>query len=288
MTVQNDRTQTQWDRIYRADSRIGEGPITALKHLIGELIYYRSHIATIFMSEFRATYRGTFFGVFWNFMRALIPVSIYVLLATFRVLPTFDGVPSSVGIVFNVMIWFLLTSCVQQPLWIVRGRNNEVMKTALPLSVSIASSFVRVIFDSLVRLGFLVILIFVTGAWPSLMAPLVLPALIISLTFFLGFGLLASILNIVAQDVERVIAVALQYGIFVSGVIFPLSKFGPLDFLEYINPFAVFIIATRSLTFHGTIVNAVPFAAWSLAGIILFLYGTRIFYLMEYRIRGVQ
>ena len=286
--MQDDKAQVPWEKVYRADSRIGEGPITAMKHLIGELIYYRSHIATIFLSEFQATYRGTFFGVFWNFMRALIPVSIYALLASFRVLPNFEGVPSSVAIVFNVMIWFLLTGCVQQPLWVVGSRNNEVMKTALPLSVSIASSFVRVFFDVLVRLGLLVILVLITGAWPHPLAPLVIPVLIISLTLFLGFGLLVSIINIVAPDAERVVAVVLQYGIFVSGVIFPLSKFGPLGALEIINPFAVFIIATRSLTFHGTIVNAIPFAVWSFAGLLLFLYATRLFYLMEYRIRGVQ
>ena len=286
--MRNDKTQAPWERVYRADSRFGEGPITALRHLIGELIDYRSHIVTIFLNDFQATYRGTFFGVFWNFMRALLPVSIYVLLATFRVLPSFEGIPNSVAIVFNVMIWFLLAGCVQQPLWVVRGRNKEVMKTALPLSVSIASSFLPVFFDVLVRLGLLVILIFITGAWPSPVAPLLIPVLVISLTLFLGFGLLVSIINIVARDAERVVAVALQYGIFVSGAIFPLSKFGSLVFLELINPFAVFIIATRSLTFHGTIVNALPFAVWSFAGVLLFLYAARLFYLMEYRIRGVQ
>ena len=286
--MQPDRVPAPWVTVYRADSRFGEGPITAFKHLIGELIHYRYHIGTIFFRDFQATYRGTLFGVFWNFMLPLIPISIYILLASFRVLPNFEGVPSSVAIVFNATVWFLLAGCVQQPISVVRSRNAEVMKTALPLSVSIASSFVRVLFDACVRLGLLVVVMAMTGTWPSLTGVVVFPVLTLALIFFLGLGLLVSIVNIVAPDVERIVQVALQYGIFVSGVIFPLSKFGPLDVLEMINPFSVFISATRHLTFQGTIVNFIPLAAWSVAGFLFFFYAARLFYLMEYRIRGVQ
>ena len=288
MSRQPDRVSAPSVTIYRADSRFGEGPIIAFKHLVRELIHYRYHIATIFVRDFRATYRGTLFGAFWSFLLPLIPISIYYLLASFRVLPGFEGIPDSLAIVFNATVWFLLADCVRQPISVVRSRNAEVMKTALPLSVSITSSFVRALFDTGVRVVLLVGVVVATGMWPYLLGVVVLPVLAIGLIFFLGLGLLASIINIVAPDVERIVAIALQYGIFLSGVIFPLSKFGPLEVLEMINPFSVFISATRHLTFHGTIVNVIPLAAWSVAGIIIFLYAARLFYLMEYRIRGVQ
>lgn len=274
--------------VYRADNRFNDSLTVALSRLFMELIYFRSHTTTIFRRDFQASYHGTFFGIFWNFTLPLIPISIYILLASFRVLPSFEGVPSSVAIAFNATIWFLLAGCIQQPISVVRGRNAEAMKTALPLSVSIAASFGRVLFDTLVRLALLMVVIIATAVWPSTMAPLTIFLVALALFFFLGFGLLVSILNIIAPDVQRLVSVALQYGLFVSGVIFPLSKLGPLAILETINPFAVFITAARDLTFHGTITNVGLLAAWLLVGILLFIYAARLFYLMEYRIRGVQ
>ena len=273
--------------IYRPDNRLGDGPFTALRHFFGELIRFRAHIVTIFRRDFQASYRGTTFGIFWNFAFPLIPISIYIMLATFRVLPNFEGVPSSVAISVNATIWFLLVGCVQQPISMVRGRNAEAMKTALPLLVSIASSFGRVLFDTLVRLAFVAVVIVATGIWPEPMAPLTVLLLALALLFCFGLGLFLAVVNIIAPDVERVVAVGFQYGFFVSGVIFPLAKLGPLAILETINPFAVFITAARDLIFHGTITNVVPLAAWVVAGVLFFVYGARVFYLMEHRIRGV-
>lgn len=274
-------------RIYRPDSRFKVGLTGGVMALAREVRTYRSHISTIFRNDFRASYRGTALGVVWNFVLPILPITVYVLLVNLRVFPAREGIPASVYIGFNVTLWFLFTSLINQPIHVVRSRNVEVMKTAMPLSATIASSFARLSFDTLVRSAFVLALIALTGASLKLTAFAIVPIVLAGAVLFLGVGLLLSILNAIYPDIDRVVTIILQYGIFLSGVIFPLSSIGPLAFLEVANPFAVFIHAARSVVFDGGVPYLLPLILWSAFGAALLVVAARFFYVMEYRVRGL-
>ncbi len=275
-------------RIYRPDSRFKVGLFGGIAALAREVFDYRSHISTIFRNDFHASYRGTALGVVWNFVLPILPITVYVLLVNLRVFPAREGIPASVYIGFNVMLWFLFTALINQPIQVVRSRNVEVMKTAMPLSATIASSFARLTFDTFVRMAFVAALIAVTGAVMKVSAVALAPIVIAGAVFFLGLGLLLSILNAIFPDIDRFVTIVLQYGIFLSGVIFPLSSIGPLAFLEIANPFAVFIHAARAAVFEGGLPHPVAFWSWTASGAALVVVAARFFYVMEYRVRGLS
>ena len=275
-------------RVYRPDSRFNIGLFEGFFALISETVKFRSHINTIFRNDFRASYRGTALGVIWNFILPILPITVYVMLANLRVFPAREGIPAAVYIGFNVTLWFLFTGLIRQPINKVRTRNNEVMKTAMPLSASIASSFASLTFDTLVRSAFILVVVLATGASIQLGA-LALPFVVLAgFVFFLAVGLLLAILNAVYPDIDRVVTIVLQYGIFLSGVIFPLSALGPLKFLEICNPFAVFIYAARGLAFETGLPHPIAFYAWTASGAALLIVAARFFYVMEYRVRGLS
>ena len=274
-------------REYRPDARVHDSAWEALTHLVAEFIHFRSHIVMMFAQEFRSSYRGTRLGVFWNFFLPLLPIFVYMMLATFRVIPSFEGVPAAVAISCNATWWYLFAASVRTPIGIVQRRNAEAMKTSLPLSVAIAASFARVLFEALVRLAFVVALAVAFQAIPAATAPLALLVLLAGFSFFVSLGHIIAILNIVVPDLERVVNVVLQIGIFLSGVIFPLSAMGPLSILEIVNPFAVFVAAVRELLFIGALQHPIALAVWSFAGFVMTLLAARTFYVMEQRIRGV-
>lgn len=274
-------------RVYRPDSRFATGWLSAVLALYRELMSFRPHIGTLFARDFEAAYRGAALGVFWNFALPLVPISAYIMLAGLRVFPAREGLPAAIYIGIGATLWFLMTGLIRQPISIVKSRTREVMKTALPLSASIASSFAMLLFETLVRLGLVVVLIVVFRSWPALTAPLLIPVAIIAATFGLSLGVFLSILNAVSPDIERLVTIVLQYGIFLSGVIFPVSSLGPLGVLEVANPFAVFITAARDAAFMGGFSHPIALAAWSGATLVLALVAARFFYVMEYRIRGL-
>lgn len=276
-------------RVIRSDSRTKEPLAAVLRHLVEEIWTYRSHIRIVFQQQFRAAYTGSKLGVFWNYALPIVPLTVYLLLSRMRVFPHFEGVEGTTFICFGITLWFFFTGCISVPINTIRSRNSEVMKTAFPLGAAIVSSFAKLLFDTLVRGIVLVLVLIGTGDWPN-WSSLLLPVILLPATLmFLGAGLLLGLLNVVYNDVGRVVTVLLQYGIFLSGVIFPLPSHGIIATIDSFNPFAVFIAASRNLVFHpsGLVVEPKLLVMIGLA-ILLFVKACQVFYIMEYRIRGIS
>lgn len=272
-------------RVHSIISRSKIGPLSAIFAIAREIYQFRSHIITIFASDFRSSYRGTVLGVFWNFALPLIPVSVYILLVSLKVFPQFESLPPAVYISYNVTLWMLFVGMISRPIQIVKQRTQVAMKTSLPLSAAISSSFAQLIFDSLIRMALVAVLIIAFGPAPIVNLPLFLATLLIGVIFCLSIGLILSIFNMVYPDVDRLVGIFLQYAIFLSGVIFPIYTLGPLAFLEDLNPFNVFIKSARDFFFFGTHTGAGVLQVWAAIALILMLIAGRFFYVMEHRIR---
>jgi lipopolysaccharide transport system permease protein len=275
-------------RIYVPEARYSATAIEASRALLAEVTTYRSHIASMFGSEFRSSYRGTVFGIFWNFALPLVPVSVYILLVNLRVFPQYDGLNPAVYIGFNVTIWSFLTGLITRPIQIVKSRNKDAMKTALPISVAVVSSFAQLCFDTLVRLALVAVLVVCFAQWPQPDVFGFVASLLMGVMFCLALGLILSVFNVIVPDVSRVVTIILQYGIFLSGVIFPLSSLGPLAVLEHYNPLNVFITTARDTLFLGTHPPVEVLFGWGFAATFLFLVAMRFFFVMERRIRSIE
>lgn len=273
-------------RVYRPNNRLDESAVDAVKHLAKEVWRHRAHVALIFKRDFRLAYKGTTLGVVWNFILPLLPVSIYIFLSVFGGLPI-EHLPRAVYVSFNVTLWMLFSGLIEQPISVIMLRNNEAMKTSLPISVAIASNFARLAFDTGVRCFLLAAVCIYYAVPPSILSPLALIVVVIGVVFSLSLGLMAAILNIVVPDTQSIVSVFMRYGIFISGVIFPLSELGPVGWIEAVNPLAILIHAAREITFTGQLSDPVPLGIVSVATVLVGLLAARMFYMMEYRIRGV-
>jgi len=280
--------KSQQIHIIRPDSRMRESMLSAIRHLINEIWNYRSHIRIIFKGRFRAAYSGTGLGIFWNYALPLVPLTVYWFLSVLRVFPNFEGVDGATFITFGVTLWFLFAGCIQIPMQVVQSRNKESMKTNFPLSASIVSEFARLLFDTMVRIILVSIIIVSTQSWPTAQGLMLPFTLLPALFLFTGIGVMLGILNVIYNDVSRVVNIILQYGIFVSGVIFPLYGIGILSAFNAINPFAIFIDASRSIVFQGVINNLQNYLVASGLAFIFFAVSVRIFFVMEYRVRGIN
>lgn len=274
-------------RTFVPDSRLTVSAFKAIGSLFSEVWSFRSHVAVTFGSEFRSSYRGTVFGVFWNFVLPLVPLSTYILLVHLRVFPVYDGLDPAVYICFNVTVWSLLTGLIIRPIQVVKSKNKESTRTAQPISVSVVASFARLFFDTLVRVALLCILIVAFAQWPKTNLLMLVPILLSGIILCFSLGLILAVFNVIIPDIERVVGIMLQYGVFVSGVIFPLNRLGPLKLLEPYNPFNVYIQALRDDVFFGEIANGTAVLSWSGISVLLFLLAMRFFYVMERRIRGM-
>jgi lipopolysaccharide transport system permease protein len=274
--------------IIRPDSRLKTGLLLSTLHLIKEIVAFRSHIRIVYDEQFRAAYRGSGLGVVWNYVIPIVPLTIYMVLSRLRAVPNFQGVDSATFITFGVTLWLLFSGCIQVPINTIQSRNKDAMKTAFPLSAAIAAGFARLVFDTAVRVLFVVFALVMARRWPAWEA-IFLPLLLLpALLFCIGIGLILGVANIIYTDVSRVVNIALQYGIFLSGVVFPLPSSTILHALNGFNPLAIFIDAFRSITFNGILHNDLIFISLSAVSVVTFFVACRLFYIMECRIRGIS
>lgn len=274
-------------RVYRPDNRYGDSAVAALRYLAAEVWRHRAHVALIFKRDFRAAYRGSRLGIFWNFVLPLLPISVYIFLSVLGVFPAVESLPRSVFVCLSMTLWLLFSGLVEQPIAVVQARNADAMRTSLPIGVTVASSFATLAFETLLRI--LLVAALMLAEWTPLVAtaPLALLVIAVGAAFSLSIGLVCAVANIFMPDIRNIVSIVMRYGIFVSGVIFPLSAIGPLAWLEWLNPFAVFLQAVRDLMFVGRLQYPVPVAVLAVATVFATLFSARVFYRMEHKIRGV-
>jgi lipopolysaccharide transport system permease protein len=274
-------------REYVPDSRYSASPVHATRALFQEILQFRSHILTLFSNDFRAAYRGTALGVFWNIVLPLVPISVYLLLVNIRVFPSHDAMDPALFLAFNIMVWYFITGLISRPMDVVKAKASTAMKTSLPLSVAIASSFAQLSFDTLVRLCLVVVLVFVFRTWPAANPIGVVISIFSAVVFCMSLGLILSIVNMVYSDAQRLVTMFLQYGLFLSGVIFPVSAMGSLSFLATFNPLCVFVTSLREYLFVGHYEYETALWIWSGVSLVMYLLAVRFFYTMEQRVRGL-
>lgn len=275
--------------IIRANSRAYDSAFKAVKKLLIDTVSFKDQIWSVYRQNFKSSYYGAGLGVVWNFILPLVPVTVYLFLSTIRVLPSFDGVDSATFLTFGVMIWYVFIGFVLTPMNIIASRNKDAMKTSMPLIATISSGFAELSFDTFVRILLVTGIMMFMGTWPTWTAPGLLLVFVAAFFLFFGAGLIFGILNVIYRDVGRVVQILLQYGIFLSGVIFPFGDSALAQLLSKLNPFAVFVDSGRQMVFRGGIEPALfqALLIWTAIGVSVFLLGCRLFHVMEHRIRGI-
>lgn len=267
------------------NTRHQEGVVGAMRQLLLALVRNRSQISSLFMAQWRSISRGAGLGWLWNYLLPIIPLSVYVLLAKVKVLPSFQGLDPAAAITLNVTLWFLLTGFVQVPISTVSTKRGESLKTSFPLICSTAAAYAQLVFDTMIRL-ICTMIVCLLGAASVGIEALAVPILLLPALFLFGsVGLLLSVLNAIYVDVSRVVGIVLQYGVFLSGVIFPVDGIAVLHEINRFNPFAVFIDASRSLVFSGELVVSNELVGFTALSLVLLPIASKVFYVMEERIR---
>ncbi|MEE2525869.1 ABC transporter permease [Hyphobacterium sp. HN65] len=272
--------------VYRSQTRLAKTPLDAIDELVRELWRHRWHVSIKYKNTFKSRFNQTAFGIIWQFIEPLLPISAYALLAYIAVFPTRDDMPALVYIAIGLTLWMLMTDLVTRQMAALQSNAAILNKTRYPLAAVLAEAFAQSAFETVVRiLAGCVIFGLLIGA-PPWQAVIVLPMLIPPLLLALGAGMIFSVLNSVYRDVENIIQIIFRYGFFLSLTIFPLPSHPIVDRLLAFNPFAVYIDAIRNAVVFGAPPHALTFGIWTVLAVAIFIGGCNLIYVMEPRLKG--
>ena len=216
-----------------------------------ELREYHDFLRLLIWRELHLRYRHTAIGIGWSFLHPLLTMLVFVLIvpnlvSRERLMSATGGVPYSIFVYCGMAVWTCFshalvrcnTSLVDQRDLI---KNMYFPRIALPLSKVLAA-----VVELLIGILVLLLLMALLRVWPSpniVLLPLMLVPLL--LTAF-GCGLLLAIVQVRFRDVFFVLQFALQLGMLVTPVWFPVSALPPSTrWIVALNPLSAIVQGFR-------------------------------------------
>ncbi|HYM60955.1 MAG TPA: ABC transporter permease [Thermoanaerobaculia bacterium] len=238
---------------------------------LAELWRYRELVQILVWRDLKVRYRQTLLGVTWVLIQPLLTTLIFTFLFN-RVahIQAGGGIPYVLFVLAGITLWNLFSSGVQSAGNSLISSAHVISKVYFPRLIIPAAALLSGLADVVVTACLLIVLMFWYGVAPPL--AVVLAPVLVAICYFLalGGGLWLAALNVEYRDVRVLIPFLLQFGMYVTPVVYPLTAL-PDRFrrVAYLNPMTGVVEAFRGALF-GT---GVPWGAliWSMAVTVLLM-----------------
>lgn len=248
-----------------------------------EVYNNRKLIFTLAKNDFKTKYAGSYFGTIWAFVQPIVTICVYWFVFGLALRAGADrGVPFVLWLVAGLVPWFFLQDGLTGGTLSMIEYNYLVKKVVfniriLPVVKLISALFVHVFFIFII-----IVLYGIMGFFPTLYY---LQMLYYSLCLFcliLGAIYLTSAVVVVFRDLNQIIGIMLQVGVWMTPIMWNFADLGIGGWLEKVlklNPMFYIVQGYRD-----SLINKVGFwqhpvltAYFWIFTIAVFLYGTRMF-----------
>lgn len=229
--------------------------------MVKETLVFRELLMAFTARDIRVKYKQAAMGVLWVFIGPVLAIAAGLL---FRVVLGVVGgqkpqLNDLAGVIVKTVPWLLFAKIISGSVASLVSGMTLISKIYFPRHIMPLASVLSALFDFVISLaGVAVILTAICFYYDSgspialsrnlLWAP-VLVVLLIALATALG--LIFSAANLFLRDVNHVVQLALQYGIFFSLVFFTLEDSGDHGWLLLFNPVAVLLEGLRFSVVEG-------------------------------------
>lgn len=274
-------------KVYTNNFRCNTTLLEATKTLIGQMLEYKWQIWLAIKKKIYATYQQDVLGIFWAIFMPIVPMTIYIVLAQIKVFKTVEDMPFIYYIAMGMLVWLLMAKTIHTLVLTIKSEKSILRTTNFPIFPILLSRLGEVLHDTGIRLIAVTIIIALFNIKITIVSfALTLLSFIPAIIFALGTGMILGILDVIVQDTRRIVLLALRYGLFVSSVIFPFPKEGIAANINSFNFFNTFVNESRNLLYYGHLENPALFWITSAVSILVFLFASKIVYIMDYRVRA--
>jgi len=222
--------------------------------------------------DIKVRYKQAALGVLWAVIQ---PLGTMVVFAFFfgqvAKIPS-DGVPYRLFSYCGLLLWTYFSVTLGQVGNSLIANSTLITKIYFPRVLLPAAAAVAGLLDLLVGSVFLVLLMIhyhVAPGWTILLTPLFVAETVL---LVMGLGMLLAALNVRYRDVKYTIPFAVQIGLFVTPIIYPMSFFsGRLQSWLALNPMAGIVEGFRACLL-GTPINwSLVACSWAVTLVLLFV-----------------
>ena len=198
--------------------------------------------------DITSQYRQSYLGIIWAFITPISSAFDWIFLnATGTVNLSDTGVPYPVYVFSGTLIWSIITEAMNSPASNTNAARGIMTKINFPKEALILSGIYKLLFNSSIKIGLLVVLIFAFGIgfhWSLLLFPLAIVAAII---FGTTIGLFITPISLIYNDVGKIISMGLSLLMYITPVVYAIPKEGLMKTIMELNPFTSLILTARDL-----------------------------------------
>ncbi len=209
-----------------------------------ELLYF------LIWRELKVRYRQTLLGATWVIIQPLFMMLIFTLFFGMLVRVPSDGIPYPLFVYAGLFLWISFSNTVLNSSGSVLASSNLITKIYFPrllIPISIVGArLVDVAITFLLLIG-LTAYYGVALTWSVVMLPILIAMMVL---LAVGIGTLTSALNVKYRDVGVGLPVLMQFWLFASPIIYPVSLVPTnWQWLYLLNPVAAIVENFRAALF---------------------------------------
>ncbi|MCC6181812.1 MAG: ABC transporter permease [Bacteroidia bacterium] len=231
-------------------------------------------------------YKQAFAGIMWALIKPLISILVFGYISS-KINSAESTALNFLYVASAMLLWQLFSSVFNDVSNSIVNNANLFSKVYFPKIIIPLSTILVCLVDFLISLIILIVLFIVSGQvvhWQMALAPLFVLLTIIN---GLGLGLYFATINVKFRDIKFIVPVVLQFGMYVSPVIFNTRYYLDrlpewLHWLFCINPMVGAIDGFKYCLFGGEAIYNWTYFTFSIIVSFVFLFiGIKYFYKFE-------
>ena len=269
--------------VYGPDDRRKIGFFKTWAVMLKNIVASRELILQLFKRDFLAVYKKSFLGIGWLFLSPVIGIISWVFMNAIGILkPGNVGIPYPAYVLLSSSIWGLFMGFYGSAAATLGAGAGFIMQVKYPHEILLAKQTAQHLASFL--LGFTMNIIFllffkVVPSWKIIFFPFVILPL-----FFLGagIGLIVSVINVVATDLQKAFDLLLGLVIYITPVIYSPKFDNPvLQKIIKWNPLTYLVGNVRDIIVYGKAEHWDRFFLAALLSLLIFLFSWRLFFISE-------
>ena len=252
-----------------------------------EIALYRELLAFLIWRDVKIRYRQTLLGGLWAVLQPLVAMFIFTFVFHRLAGVNSFGPPYPLFAFAGLTPWIFFSTSVQQSSNSLIANQQLVSKVYFPRVFIPLGAIGALLLDMLLSLCLLGLLM-LYYRWPLTLNILWLPVFIVAAVLAAsGMGLALSALNVSFRDVKYAVPFAIQMGIFVTPVIYPIHYIPERwQILMGLNPMAGVVLGFRHAML-GADVSWPVVTVSMVTSVVLFVIGLLVFRRMESKFADV-
>lgn len=250
------------------------------------MLKYKNLLGNLAKRDFLVRYKQAFAGIVWALVKPLMSILVFGYISS-KISDTGNTATNFLYVASAMLLWQLFSNVFNDVSNSIVGNANLFSKVYFPKIVIPLSTILVCLVDFFISLIILVVLFIVSGQaihWHLILAPVFI---LLTLINGFGIGLYFATINVKFRDVKFIVPVILQFGLYVTPVIFSTKYYTDrlpdwLHWLFCLNPMVGAIDGFKYALFGGDAIFNVNYFIASICMSFLFLFiGIKYFYKFE-------